>query len=260
MAIKYDKIGVGYNTTRKADPYLLGRMYDLLQPQPEQPYLDLGCGTGNYTIALHGMGLDIIGLDPSIEMLDKAQARAPEIKWLEGVAEELPFADGSFQGILASLTLHHWRDIRVGLSEAARVLRPGGRVVMFTATPQQMEGYWLRHYFPKMLADSTRLMPTLENIAEAIALGGLQLITTEKYFIQEDLQDWFLLAGKHNPSIYLQPEVRRGISSFAAVANADEVEHGLIHLAADIQSGKVKAVIDSYANQDGDYLFVVGEK
>jgi ubiquinone/menaquinone biosynthesis C-methylase UbiE len=260
MAIKYDKIGVGYNTTRKADPYLLGRMFDLLQSQPGQPYLDVGCGTGNYTIALHEMGLDIIGLDPSLEMLDKAQSRAPEITWRKGVAEELHFADGSFQGILASLTLHHWRDIRVGLSEAARVLKPGGRMVMFTATPQQMEGYWLRHYFPKMLADSTRLMPTLEDIAEAMALGGLQLITTEKYFIQEDLQDWFLLAGKHNPSIYLQPEVRRGISSFAAVANAEEVERGLIHLAADIESGKVKDVIERYSNQDGDYLFVVGEK
>jgi SAM-dependent methyltransferase len=260
MMTKYDRIGVGYNTTRKADPYLLGRMEALLQPQPGQRFLDIGCGTGNYTIALHGRGLDFTGIEPSDEMLDIARQRFPGLPWMKGVAEALPFGDAAFDGILASLTLHHWQDMGAGLKEAGRVLQKGGRMVMFTATPAQMEGYWLRHYFPRMLADSTRLMPTLEEIEAAMAVGGLNMAGTEKYFIREDLEDWFLLAGKHNPRIYLQPEVRRGISSFAAVANAEEVERGLGLLAADIASGEVQDVIESFENSEGDYLFVSAEK
>ena len=49
MKEKYDIIGVNYNLTRKADPYLYKRLHFFLNPQIKGTYLDIGCGTGNYT-------------------------------------------------------------------------------------------------------------------------------------------------------------------------------------------------------------------
>ena len=73
---RYDKIGIGYDSTRKADSYLTQKMFSFLcTGQSNSQYLDVGCGTGNYTTALHQMGLNFIGIEPSDEMLRKAKAK-----------------------------------------------------------------------------------------------------------------------------------------------------------------------------------------
>jgi ubiquinone/menaquinone biosynthesis C-methylase UbiE len=148
---KYDRIGRSYNSTRKADPFLAGRLFHHLNPESAKQYLDIGCGTGNYTLALHQMGVHFIAVDPSEEMLKKAKARTPSIHWLKGKAEALPLDSECVDGILASLTLHHWAILEKGFEELFRVAKPKSRLVIFTSTPEQMEGYWLNHYFPQML-------------------------------------------------------------------------------------------------------------
>ncbi len=71
----YNKIGTGYNQTRRADPYITNRLFSLLNSaNGTKTYLDVGCGTGNYTIRLAEMGLRFIGMDPSDVMLE-AKAR-----------------------------------------------------------------------------------------------------------------------------------------------------------------------------------------
>jgi predicted TPR repeat methyltransferase len=70
--VKYDKIGIGYNSTRQADPYLTERLLYHLQPKNNKLYLDIGCGTGNYTCALDDKGISFIGVEPSGEMLREA--------------------------------------------------------------------------------------------------------------------------------------------------------------------------------------------
>ncbi len=79
MKVKYDKIGIDYNQTRKADRYLTERLFHNLNPMIGGLYLDIGCGTGNYTIELQKKGLKFIGIDPSNEMLTKAKKKNKEI-------------------------------------------------------------------------------------------------------------------------------------------------------------------------------------
>ncbi|MFT4678184.1 MAG: ubiquinone/menaquinone biosynthesis C-methylase UbiE [Flavobacteriales bacterium] len=260
MEAKYDKIGQHYNTTRKADRALLARIIAHLDPMPIGQYLDLGCGTGNYTIELHKKGIHLTGVDPSNEMLKIASDKSSEINWQLGCAEAIPAEDESFDGCLAKLTIHHWSDLESGFKEVNRVLKPGGRMVVFTSTPSQMKGYWLNHYFPQMLEDSMEQMPAFDKIQKAIERSSLRYDYRERYLIQPDLQDQFLYAGKHNPSLYLDDQVRRGISSFSSLANAKEVQEGLINLRLDIESGNVHDVIRHYENARGDYLYVVAVK
>jgi len=256
----YDTIGKGYNTTRRADPYLADRMYQLLQPIPGGLYLDAGCGTANYLTALAGKGLKFYGIDPSETMLTEARKKDNGATFIQTRAENIPLPGAMFHGALAIFTLHHWENWVKGLTEVNRVLKPGAKLVILSFTPLQMKGYWLNHYFPQMMKRSWELVPETEDMEEILHKSGFRLAGTEKYFVQNDLQDHFLYSNKHRPAQYLRPEVRNGASSFTAFSTPEEVAAGLAALETDIKEGKIENIINSYENNNGDYLFYIAEK
>ncbi len=260
MKIKYNRIGVNYNRTRKADPFLVDRFLHFLNPNPNGLYLDIGCGTGNYTIAIQSKGFHFIGIDPSQKMLDKAEAKNKFIDWKIGRAENTGLQNECIDGAMASLTLHHWSNLELEFKELYRVLKPNTSIVIFTATPKQMKGYWLQHYFPKMLEDSIKQMPTFQNIKNAMEHAGFSISQIETYAIKPDLKDLFLYSGKQHPEYYLNSEIRSGISSFSDLANSKEINQGLKNLKSDIESNKIDEIIKSYENDLGDYLFIIGQK
>ena len=260
MKIKYDKIGENYNRTRKADSVLTVKLLDYLCPKKEATYLDIGCGTGNYTHEFQQRRFAFIGIDPSEKMLDKARLKNDKIEWRLGSAENTGLPKNYVHGIIASLTIHHWTDLEKGFEELYSILKPGGKIVIFTSTPTQMKGYWLNYYFPKMMKDSIRQMPALEMIKKSMGQAGFEITGLDKYFIHPALADKFLYCGKHNPELYFEEEIRNGISSFSSLANKNEVVEGLSKLRKDIDTGEISEIIKSYENQLGDYLYVVGEK
>lgn len=260
MEVKYDKIGIDYNSTRKADPFLTKKLIEHLSPKKDGIYLDIGCGTGNYTNELEKNGLRLIGIDPSEKMLEKARLQNSNVDWRIGTVENIELSANAVDGVIGSLTIHHWTDLQKGFSELHRVLKPDGRIVIFTSTPKQMEGYWLNHYFPIMLKDSIVQMPSLESVESAMANSHIEITRIDKYFIQPDLQDKFLYCGKQNPDLYFNEQIRNGISSFSSLANRTEIEQGLTKLKFDIDSRKINEIIKSYDNDFGDYLYIIGKK
>ena len=260
MQAKYDTIGINYNLTRKADKFLTDQLLHFLEPDEDGIYLDIGCGTGNYTNELQKKGFQFIGIDPSIEMLKKAKSKNKQIDWRIGTATKTGLSKKSIDGIIGSLTIHHWIDLNNAFSELYRILKTDGKIVIFTSTPKQMKGYWLNHYFSKMLNDSIVQMPSFNTVITAMESSGIEIIGTKKFSIKHDLQDKFLYCGKHNPELYFDDNIRRGISSFSSLANRKEVEKGLKYLRKDIENGKIKEIIKSYENNMGDYLFIIGKK
>jgi SAM-dependent methyltransferase len=93
--------------------------------------LDVGCGTGHSTAALLPYATRIIGLDSSSAMLAQA-APDPRIEYRKGYAEALPFRAGHFDLVTVS-SAYHWFEHDRFLREAARVLRPGGWLVLYKA-------------------------------------------------------------------------------------------------------------------------------
>lgn len=254
----YDLIGSGYDTTRRADPFIAGRLKELLADAVGGTYLDVACGTGNYTIALAAAGLRMVGVDQSATMIAAASAKSAEVEWHIGDVTALPFETGRFAGAICTLAIHHFADLSVSFRDIRRVMRRGP-LVLFTATHEQMRRCWLSHYFPDAIVASIRQMPDLPVVLQHLHSAGFDKAVTEPYEIRPDLQDFFMYSGKHRPQIYLDPKVRAGISTFSRLASPAEVEAGCGQLARDIASGHIQDVIDSYRHDRGDYMFIVAQ-
>lgn len=256
----YDRIGVGYDRTRRADPTLATAIARLLNVQHPEPVLDIGCGTGNYTIAVADRKVMAIGLDQSTLMLRRARAKEPRIDWVAGQAEALPFADNSFAGAFCTMTLHHLNDFDAVFAEIARVLRPGARFVAFTAFPEQAQQFWLNAYFPELMRRAATRMPGKDRIESAFAKSGLRLAEIVPFDVPTDPVDFVLYCGRHRPEVYFDAKVRGNIFAFTALDLAQEVGTGLAQLDEDISSGRFAAVAAGFDASGGDYILLVGEK
>ena len=255
----YDNIGVNYDATRRADPYLTERLVHYLRPESAHRYLDIACGTGNYTIKLARQAGSWHGLDLSSGMLRLAGSKSPNVRYLRGDATALPFPDLTFDGAICTMALHHFFDLLQVFCEANRVLRQG-RLAIFTGSREQMAGYWLNEYFPIAMARSSGQMPPLELIMEALGKADFIVDEVETYDVQSDLEDLFLYAGKHRPEIYLDDTVRRGISTFSTLADPEELKAGCARLQRDIESGHISEVAERYRNDGGDYMFIAASR
>jgi ubiquinone/menaquinone biosynthesis C-methylase UbiE len=251
----YDTIGFGYNNTRSADPFIANQIVAQLQPTNNGIYLDIGCGTANYTHYIAQLGFTFYGIDPSDIMLDIAKTKNIGGTYTKATAEQIPFDDNFFDGAIAMLTLHHWNDKQQGLNELYRVLKPNSKIVFFSFTGEQMEGYWLTYYFPEMTKRSSELIPDENTMSLMLEESGFIDINSKKYFVQEDLKDHFLYAFKYKPEMYLNAEIRKGSSGFTSCCTPEEIEHGLKLLEIDITSGNIKNIMKKYENDKGDYIF-----
>jgi ubiquinone/menaquinone biosynthesis C-methylase UbiE len=253
----YDTIGRGYDETRRADPGLAERLASHLQlgPGAGPPLLDVACGSGNYTVALSRRGGRWTGVDQSWQMLRTARDKSREITWCRADATRMPFADESFGGAVCVLAIHHFAELETVFREIRRVV--SRRLVLFTATKEQMEGFWLNHYFPDAMKRTIDHRLSEPSLTRSLERSGWRISSLDPYEVQPQLCDHFLYSGKHRPRIYLSPMIRSGMSTFAQLADSAEVTSGCSQLEADIATGAIERVMARYLGHDrGDYLFV----
>ena len=105
--------------------------------------LDLGCGAGHVAYALaRGGAVRVVAYDPSSVMLnvvaeEALRRRHDALETIVGAAEKLPFEDGSFDLVLTRYSAHHWADVPRALEECARVIAPGGRLIVIDVVAPQ---------------------------------------------------------------------------------------------------------------------------
>ena len=92
--------------------------------------LDVGCGEGRFCRALKAHGVDVVGIDPTPALLAAARRRDKNGAYLEGRAERLPFGDETFDLVVSYLSLIDIPDIESAIPEMARVLKPGGALLV----------------------------------------------------------------------------------------------------------------------------------
>jgi demethylmenaquinone methyltransferase/2-methoxy-6-polyprenyl-1,4-benzoquinol methylase len=110
------------------------RAVDLARVGRGDRALDVATGTGDLAIALASRGADVVGSDFSEGMLARARRKAPGIRWEQADALALPYADDEFAAATVGFGARNFGDLQQGLREMARVVRPGGRVVILEIT------------------------------------------------------------------------------------------------------------------------------
>jgi ubiquinone/menaquinone biosynthesis C-methylase UbiE len=103
--------------------------------QPGVRALDAACGTGRHAAHLHDLGCTVTGVDQSHEMLAVARSKVPDARFEQGDIERLSFADDAFDLVVIALALCHLADPTAAVRELARVLRPGGTLVITDPHP-----------------------------------------------------------------------------------------------------------------------------
>ncbi|GAA5227131.1 class I SAM-dependent methyltransferase [Paeniglutamicibacter antarcticus] len=151
--------------------------------------LDAGCGSGPLAKALCDLGATVTGFDSSKAMIDLARKRLGEGAQLlvADLGQPLPFADDSFDDVVASLVFHYLEDWLGSLNEIRRVLRPGGRLIMSVNHPIlypwtnpgadyfKPTKYSDDHTFNGQLATLTYWHRPLQAMTEAFTKAGFQI-------------------------------------------------------------------------------------
>jgi demethylmenaquinone methyltransferase/2-methoxy-6-polyprenyl-1,4-benzoquinol methylase len=168
------------------------RAADLARVGPRDRALDVATGTGDLAVELRNRGAEVTGLDFSEEMLALARRKEPSIEWRSGNALELPFGNDEFVAATVGFGARNFDDLGRGLGEMARVVRPGGRVVVLEiTTPQRPPLSWFfRMWFDRVvpqlgrvagdpdaydyLPSSVRRFPGPEGLAAQMSAVGLR--------------------------------------------------------------------------------------
>ncbi len=219
----YDTIGHGYAEIRRPDPRIAARIEAALGDA--ESVLNVGAGAGSYEPA----DREVTAVEPSAEIIaQRPDGAAPVV---QARAEELPFADESFDAAMAIITIHHWEDLDAGLREMKRVARR--RIVVLTADPEVVAETWIAaDYFPEVAEISRAEHLPIGELAKKLPSAAVEVVACPR-----DCSDVFVLTLWARPELHLDPIVRRASSNWHRM-RPDQTERGLERLRADLESGR----------------------
>lgn len=166
-------------------------MQRAVAPKPGERILDVAAGTGASSAPMAKAGALVTALDISHGMLEEGRRRHPDIEFVHGSAEELPFDDDTFDAVTISFGLRNVQQPRAALSEFHRVLKPGGRVVVceFSQPPVNVvrKSYelYLRTVLPGLAKAASSNPEAYRYLVESIA----------SWPDQQTLSQWIRTAG-----------------------------------------------------------------
>lgn len=120
------------------------RMIERVQTRGFQNALDVGCGEGRFCRVLQHFGIHTVGVDLAPMLIETAQQRDPQGDYRVGDAGALEFADDSFDLVVSYITLVDFPDIKCAIAEMARVLRPGGILLIANLASYATAGRWYK--------------------------------------------------------------------------------------------------------------------
>lgn len=228
--VDYGRAAQAYARHRGVHPGVIGELIAAGAIGPETHLLDAGCGTGNYARALRGeTGCRVSGVEPSREMREIARSAVAWEMLAEGRAERLPFPDATFDLLITTDVIHHVGDREAFFHEAARVLRPGGRIATVTDSPADIARRRpLSSHFPETVAIELARYPPIEQLRSEMARAGFSEPRIAEVAREYDLSD-------------IQAYRDRAFSSLLLIEDA-AFQRGLSRMEADLARGPIPSI------------------
>jgi len=156
--------------------HMLKTVVEMASLEENDFVLEVGCGTGFTTsgIAEKISQERIIALDLTPEQMEKAIAKLPGVNFIRGDAENLPFKDDTFDASISAGSIEYWPNPQKGISEMARVTKPGGKVVILA--PRKPDNFLARKF-----AEGIMLFPSTQQCVawfKAANLENIRIIET----------------------------------------------------------------------------------
>lgn len=193
MKVDYDSLAREYARHRQVQPEVLKNLIQTGKLNSVSQVLDVGCGTGNYTIALEkATGCSCWGVEPSGQMLARASERTQSVRFKMGRAEQLDYPAEFFDLVFSVDVIHHVDDRSAYFREAYRVLKKGGQVCTITDSEEIICGRQpLSVYFPETIEIELQRYPSISDLRAMmveVGFSGLQEPVAEFAYFLTDIQ------------------------------------------------------------------------
>ncbi len=212
--LDYDKLASDYARHRGVNPEVLKGLLATSEVSASSKVLEVGCGTGNYTVAIEtAVGCSCWGVDPSQEMLSRARVRSESIDLKLGSAEFLDFPANFFDLVFSVDVIHHVADRAAYFQEAHRVLRASANVCTVTDSEWIIRNRPLSLYFPETVEVELRRYPRIGVLRKIMARAGFRQISETMVETHDSLSDIQPYRDKAFSSLHLISEeaFQRGI-------------------------------------------------
>jgi ubiquinone/menaquinone biosynthesis C-methylase UbiE len=183
----YSKIAFHYDKARLLSEQTMLIWLNLIarfsEPSTGSRLLDLGCGTGRFSLPLASkLRLDVTGLDSSEDMLAKAKEKDSNsvVKWVLADASALPYPDSLYDIVFMSHLLHHVESPLNVLKECGRILVPSGIVIIRYGAMEQIRNDVIHKFFPQVIEIDEQRTPTRQLVENWLVEAGFVSISSEE--------------------------------------------------------------------------------
>jgi demethylmenaquinone methyltransferase/2-methoxy-6-polyprenyl-1,4-benzoquinol methylase len=170
---------LGDRLRRYTRRHLLERLRSMVAPAGTR-LLDLGGGTGVTTVEFGDGAREVYVLEPDARKCERGLRAGAPVTFVSGVAEAIPFGEGRFDRVVSLMSFHHFSDGDRACREAARVLAPGGRFVVYDIHRSSLAARWLS-CFARHRGHSASGFTTAEELAQKLGNAGFHAVRQEPY-------------------------------------------------------------------------------
>ena len=226
--IDYDNLAHKYLQHRRVHPQVLKELVKSSGITNNSQVLEIGCGTGTYSIALQQqVPMKCWAIDPSEEMLKKAISQTSTITFQQGRAEALNFEENFFDFIFSVDVIHHLEDIVPYFTEGFRVLKPSGRICTVTDSEEIIQNRRpLAFYFPETIEVDLKRYHSIYVLRNRMQQAGFRDI--QHYLVEFPYEITDILA------------YREKIFSCLHLISPESYQNGLARMEKDLQEGPIK--------------------
>jgi len=230
--INYNETCKIYDLVREEDMVTINRIIEEGKVNCNSKILEIGCGTGNYAVAISNITeAQIYGMDQSEGMLEIATAKGSGVKFVKGNAVTLEgFEDNYFDVIYMVDVIHHIKDIKTMFNNIYRILRTEGTVFIFTDSYENIKNRLTTKYFPETLEVELNRYQSTEEIFETMKDNDFINIKADNLDVGCDEE-----AGEKLAKI----AEKQGYSMFNLISQ-EAIDRGIERLKEDLDKGKVR--------------------